>query len=678
MSSEQQPIDPALLEQTKQQIRAIVAEIAQLAKAASSPQEFYADFLPRVVQALAAVGGAVWTIGEGGGLQLEYQVNLQSTGLAESRDKQIRHGKLLQQAMHQDEGTIVAPQSGWGDDDQAGNPTDFLLVLSPLKADVDVRGVIEVFQRPGTRPTSQRGYLRFLLQMAELAGDFLKTRELRHFSDRQALWTQLENFTRAAHLSLDPREAAYTIANEGRRLIECDRVSVAINKGRKCYIESISGQDTFDKRSNTVTLLNRLATAVVATGETMWYTGDTSNFAPQVEEAVHDYVDESHSKTVAVLPLKVPRGPEHNDDEIDRREVIGALIVEQIENAKPRPGMLQRVEVVAEHSETALHNALSYNGLFLMPVWRTLGRAKWIVQARTLPKTIAVVAAVVAAIAALCIVPKDFRLQGRGVLQPVVRRDVFAGIDGDVTEIFVDHGDPVEAGQLLAKMRNTDLEVGIREIIGKLEETNERLASLQSLVLQGSGRISEEQRANASAEIRSLEQTRQTLQLELELSREKQNKLLVHSPIDGEVVTWKVFENLIFRPVQRGQVLMEVADQSQDWELEVHMPEDRMGHIVEAQREFGPDLPVTFILATDPSTTFDGVVREVHLAAEVRGDEGNTVLIKVAIDKNELPPSLRPGAGVQARVYCGRRSVGYVLFHDVVAFLQSQVFFRIF
>lgn len=676
MSSEQQPIDPALLEQTKQQIRAIVAEIAQLAKAASSPQEFYADFLPRVVQALAAVGGAVWTLGEGGGLQLEYQVNLQSTGLAENRDHQIRHGKLLQQVMTQGEGTIIAPQSGWGDDDQAGNPTDFLLVMSPLKADLDVRGVIEVFQRPGTRPTSQRGYLRFLLQMAELAGDFLKTRELRHFSDRQALWTQLENFTRAAHLSLDPREAAYTIANEGRRLIECDRVSVAINKGRKSYIEAISGQDTFDKRSNTVTLLGRLATAVVATGESMWYTGDTSNFAPQVEEAVQEYVDESHSKTVAVLPLKVPRGPEDSDDEIDRREVIGALIVEQIENAKPRPGMLQRVEVVAEHSETALNNALSYNGLFLMPVWRAIGRAKWIVQARTLPKTLSIVAAVIVAIAALCIIPKDFRLEGRGALQPVVRRDVFAGIDGDVTEILVDHGDPVTEGQLLAKMRNTDLEVGIREIIGKLEETNERLSSLQSLVLQGSGRISEEQRANASAEISSLEQTRQTLQLELELSREKQNKLQVHSPIAGEIVTWKVVENLIFRPVQRGQVLMEVADQSKDWELEVHMPEDRMGHIVEAQKEFGPELPVTFILATDPSTTYEGTVKEVHLAAEVRGDEGNTVLIKVAIDKSQLPASLRPGAGVQARIYCGRRSVGYVLFHDVIAFIQSRVLFR--
>ena len=34
--------------------------------------------------------------------------------------------------------------------------------------------------------------------------------------------------------SWSPIETAYTIANEGRRLIECDRVSVAIRKGKKC------------------------------------------------------------------------------------------------------------------------------------------------------------------------------------------------------------------------------------------------------------------------------------------------------------------------------------------------------------------------------------------------------------------------------------------------------------
>ena len=80
-------------------------------------------------------------------------------------------------------------------------------------------------------------------------------------------------------------------------------MTVAIKHGRKCKVEAVSGQETFDKRSNVISMLGDLATAAVATGEPVWYMGDTSDMAPQVEQTVQAYVDESHSKTVAVMPL---------------------------------------------------------------------------------------------------------------------------------------------------------------------------------------------------------------------------------------------------------------------------------------------------------------------------------------------------------------------------------------
>jgi len=88
-------------------------------------------------------------------------------------------------------------------------------------------------------------------------------------------------------------------------------------------------------------------------------------------------------------------------------------------------------------------------------------------------------------------------------------------------------------------------------------------------------------------------------------------------------------------------------------------------------------LPVTFMLATDPGTEYQGRISEMHLSAEPQGEEGNTVLIKVAVDRDELPHR-RPGATVNAQVYCGRRSIGYVWFHDLVAFIQSRILFRYF
>lgn len=451
-SSEQQ-IDPSLIEQTKQQIRGLVGEIAQLSRTEIAPEEFHEQFLPKVVTALAAVGGVVWSF-EDGRLGLAYQINLQQSRLQDKPEEQIRHGRLLHKALTSKEAMVVPPRSGAGDDSEAANPTDFLLLLGPIQTDLEVVGLVEVFQRPGAGPATQNGYRRFLMQMCDLAGDFFKSRKLKHYSDRQVMWTQLEEFTRRVHASLDPRETAYTIANEGRRLIECDRVSVAVKRSNRCRIEAVSGQDMFDKRSNTVRLLGELATAVVAAGEPMWYTGDTSDMAPQVEDAVQEYVDESHSKMVAVLPLFHPR-PEPTDDQeeedlrLEPQVAVGALVVERIEDVRVPEKMLQRVDVVAHHSATALSNATDYHNLFLMPLWRTLGKTRFLIKARTLPKTSAVAGAILAVILFLCFWPANFELQGEGTLEPVKRRDVFAGIDGEVTDVLVKHGQQVDDQQLV-------------------------------------------------------------------------------------------------------------------------------------------------------------------------------------------------------------------------------------
>ncbi len=281
------PPDAGEVERTRRQIQTLIGEISQLSRQNVAPGQFYGEFLNRVVSALAAIGGVVWTTGENGQLALQYQVNLQQTGLLEDEEKQKSHSRLLYKLLNNPDvaggnGALVPPHSGFGDE-EAANPTEYLLVFGPLRTDLEMVGLIEIFQRPETAPQVQQGYLRFLVQVCELAGDFLKSHQLRHFSDRQVLWARLEDFTRTVHSSLEPIETAYTIANEARRLIECDRVSVAIRKGNRCTIEAVSGQDIFDKRSNTIRLLGRLASAVVATGEPVWYAGDTRDMAPQVE-----------------------------------------------------------------------------------------------------------------------------------------------------------------------------------------------------------------------------------------------------------------------------------------------------------------------------------------------------------------------------------------------------------
>ncbi|HIQ21981.1 MAG TPA: HlyD family efflux transporter periplasmic adaptor subunit [Planctomycetes bacterium] len=682
MSTEQRSVDPNLIEETKQQIRSFVNEIAQLARADIEPEQFYGEFLQRVIAALAAVGGAVWTVEEPGRLTLGYQINLHRTNLREDQDAQIRHGLLLQKVLTSGEPVLVPPHSGQEGDQQASNPTDFLLIVGLVKTDRDVFGLVEVFQRPDTLPATQQGYLRFVVQMCEYAADYFKSRQLRHLGDRQVLWTRLEEFTRTVHSSLDPRQTAYTIANEGRRLIECDRVTVAIRRGRRCRVEAVSGQDLFDKRSNTVHLLGKLATAVVASGEDIWYTGETTDMAPQVEDAFQEYVDESHSKMVAVLPLHPPQPALEEEEDPNKREPpppVGALIVEQIEDNRVPDQMRHRVDVVRQHSSAALANAMEYDSLFLMPLWRKLGKSRVLVKARNLPKTVSITAALLLLIILACVVPADFELEGRGELQPVVRRDVFAEVEGTVVKVHVEHGDRVEQGQVLVELDNPTLKRNMEQVRGNLLAVEDQIATLRRRLYDRT--TPQDERGKISGDLVELEKQEQNLENQLALYKEEAKKLIITSPIKGQVITWDVRRVLMDRPVQRGQKLMRIADPDQEWHLEINMPEHRTGYISRAAREIKPDLDVEYILKSQPGTKRKGNVKEIGHAARVVGDEGNMVPIKVAIDYEQLSrelPELRPGTQVSARVHCGRRPVGFVWLHDAIAFVQSKILFRLF
>lgn len=332
------------VDQTKQQIRTLINEIAELSRKEIPGEEYYPAVLKRIVDALAAVGGAMWLLDDDGKLKLSYQINVNQNLLEADSEDAGKHARLLSRLFMRGQSELIPPHSMLGENQNEGNPSQYLLCVSPLSTGKQTTGLVEIFQRADSSPNVQRGYLRFLEQMAGLIGEWLKGANLQKVSDRQVMWQKADHFARLVHDNLELRDTAFTIANEGRQLIGCDRVSVAIKKGRKCRVEAISGQDTIEHRSNIVSALNILATRVVSAGHALWYDGSVEDLPPQLEEAIEDYVDLSHGRSIAVLPIrrpeKVVEGDVHSKETVQRedlskREIIGALIVEQIESQVP-------------------------------------------------------------------------------------------------------------------------------------------------------------------------------------------------------------------------------------------------------------------------------------------------------------------------------------------------------
>jgi hypothetical protein len=709
--SSQETLDQTLIEQTKTQIRVIVNEITQLSKLDISPNEYHGEFLHRVVSAMGAVSGALWTFEEGT-LTLAYQVNIKELGIQDQEEFQQKHARLLYRMLHGPEtGTLIPPHAGIEGEEESGNPTDWLLVFCPIRTELEVVGLVEIVQRADSNSATQRGFLRFLSQVCVLATDYYKNRQLRNFGERQNLWTLLEDFTRTIHRSLDVPATTYTIANEGRRLIECDRVSIALRRGGRCKIVAVSGQDVVDKRATTVRLLGKLATSVVKAGEPIWYTGDTSDFAPQVEKAIEDYVDEAHTKMIAVFPLfrktKAENENENEDDPAKRTKQeppFGALLVEQIEDSRIPERMRKRVEIVAEHACSALGNALEHHSIFLMPLWKLIGKSKVLFTAKMLPKTVLVSILILVLVGVLVFLPYPFQMHCNGTLEPTRRQKIYSPLDAEVKELFVDHNMKVHGpfigedgisyrGTTLLELRSSDLDAAGIQLLGEQQEIIEKIAELQRKQQDQDKRLTDYEKTELVGQMDQTKIRLATVEAKLEIFERRQKPdLFITSPMDGVVVSWDVKQRLTEkRPISRMQYVMEIADLEGPWQLELAMPEKHMGNIAGFEKQMKENDPtaklrVEFVLATEPAVKYYGTVIEIHDRAEVRTDTGsagaassnlNTVLIKVSLDdQDSLPPALRPGAECSARINCGKKPLGYVLFYEAIAFVQKNIIFR--
>lgn len=685
-------LETDLVDQTKNQIRALVQEISDLAKSNCSSDQFYEGFLRRTTSALASLGGVIWTrSAPDQPWRAQYHINFQSTVLALPGDAPAQHLQLLNRVAQAAEPTLIPPHSGGGDSHYA-NPSEFLLIFAPLIVDQSVVGLVEILQRAGSGPATQRGYLRFLSQMSEIANDFLKSQRLKDFAEQHQFWRDLESFARLIHQSLDLRQVAYHLANEGRRLTTCDRVSVAVRESSKLRVLAVSGLDSLERRADQIKRLNELTQAVARTGKPLWYEGPEPPLPPQIEQPLHAYLDSSQSKFLAVLPLFQPASAGFEPAPLGaatessaaqsslppgsatRRpatsSLCGALIVEQIHSARLAPSTRLRIESMLEHARAAIANA-QLTAPFLS-LQRTLGWMLQPFQQTTLPKTFLAGALAGGFGLGLCLLPYPFELAAKGKLRAETQQEVYAHVDGTLTQLFESTrpGGVVEAGDPLARLTNNQLQLQIERLQGEFNKTTAQIDNLQHQRLdkpKGNNRETERRdRFYLESELAKAEALQLSLSQELQIAHQQADLLEIRSPLKGEIVDWELQRHLLGRPVNRGDKLMTVVAPDSQFQIELYIPEKRFGHLLLATQRSADPLAVRFSLASDPGREYSGVIVAIDAALEVHEAEGNCGRVVVQFDNQQAATDiLRTGTRVTAKVHCGTRPAGYVLFHEL-------------
>jgi multidrug efflux pump subunit AcrA (membrane-fusion protein) len=697
----EETIDPGLLEQTKSQIRKLVAEIADLAESDIQPNEFYVEFLNRSVAAVAATGGAFWMMDGRGGLRLQYQLEFGATGLMDGRVKTAPHDALLGCMLQASQAQIVPPSAVIEGVPQAFNPTEYALIISPLMVDKQVVGLLEILMDPTRRAAQQKSTLRFVSDLCDLAATYLKNRQMRQMMSQQRLWNQLEGFTHQIHGSLDLKETAYAVVNDGKRLVACDRLTVALKIGGRTMVEAVSGQEVVEQRSNLVRELTRLCKVVIRSGEDLVYTGNTDGLAPDIRDALEMYVDESGSKVVVVTLLHKPEAIETGPEtKVKDKVPFGCLVAEQIGDELAPTDMHARTEVVSRHASTALFNSQEHHKIFLKPLFKALGSPWRMLRGRTLAKIGAALAVILAVIAAMAFVPCTLTIEGHGSLLPEARQKIYAPVAGIVGEVLVDHDARVKKGDILAKLDSFELQKELKQLF--LDNTK-ALSQMNSLEIQAQ-KLNSSQENQEQLQVRAQQAeariTAKYTKEQIEILNDQIESMNIRSPQDGIITTWEAKKNLLGRPVEIGTELLQVAATDGDWIMEVEVPDDDMGpilaahsklekEIAEGKKKVGTTLPAYFVPMTGPETLYEGYVVRIAPGAETMAESEqykNRHIVKVtvgfsdAVRKDYLARNqideMRPGAEVRARVDCGRTNLAYYLLRKPIQVFYESVLFR--
>ncbi len=706
-------VDLRALEETRRHIQRLIDEVGRLSEAELSPPEYYGEVLKRVLGAMAAPAGAVYVRTPQGNLQLSHQNNLREVGLDEEGRKV--HDELLRQAMQNPQPIHLEPHSGGGPAEDGhvapGNPTNFILLLVPILLNNELQGFLEVFQSRDRPRNAIQGFLQFMGTITDLMARFQRNQLMGQMAGQQQVWTQLELFARQVHASLSITEVAYLVANEGRRLIDCDRLSVAVRQGRKARVEAVSGSDVVEKRSNLVKLMRKLFDAVLRWGEKLVYTGTKDeSLPPDVIKALDAYLAESNSKILVLLPLKDEREKE------SKKPPRSALLMECFETTTESPQLVSRLEVVGRHSVSALYNAAEYRRIPFRWVWLPMAKVQDGLGGKAKAITLCILAALVAVVCLMCLVYYPLKMDGKGKLLPITNRWVYAPEAGTVEfvadlkqhDVFPEESDLIELFSRELKKEADQLQADIA--------TANQSVDQWSKVVSG-GRATPEQKVKyieALGQQAKKKAEYDTLMAGLNPRPEKPGQFVCRAPTfsheerrrrelylrernrdGGHRGQWtllsdpSVRESLIGQRVDPTKPLFHIGDKESGFEVELKIPQKNIYQIQAAFERLDTDrLDVDLKVRTAPTQTYRGILFKNRLGGKAtpQKDDNNepdpVVTAYVTIDHPDIPEDERiplelrtTSIEVLAKVRCGKERLGYVLFYGVWEFLCEKVLF---
>jgi hypothetical protein len=426
------------------------------------------------------------------------------------------------------------------------------------------------------------------------------------------------------------RAAATAFATVIATRFSCDRVSIGFLKGKHIRVQALSHSAQFKKQMNLIRAIGAAMDESVDQSSILVYPDPESNDVLRAHTAL---VQQQGDGAVCTVPFLDNDGKGY-----------GALTLER---SADRPFEEREVELfdsLAAMAGPILNEKRENDRFIFLKIGTSL---KTQLRKLTGPRHMAfklITGTVLLTVLLLSIVRMEYRVAAKTTIEGQVQRAVVAPFDGYIVEAAIRAGDIVKQGQLMCSMDERDLRLELIKWESQRGQFERQHREAMASGNRASMRIVGEQVNQASAQAALLNE---------QISRSR-----ITAPFTGVVVTGDLSQ-LLGSPVERGKVLFEVAP-LEDYRVRMQVDERDIAWIKVGQKGHMvlnslPDLkfPVTVAKITPVSTAIEG-----------------SSYFLVEAEVQEVSERLRPGMEGVSKIEIGKRSLFWILMHDLIDWIR--------
>lgn len=426
------------------------------------------------------------------------------------------------------------------------------------------------------------------------------------------------------------QETAISLVNLLATQLHCTRASLGWQTTSGVSLAAVSFSANFDKRTHAMQLLVDVMNEASDQGMNIDYVineaAQEADAATQIKRNHKQLLIEQSLQSVHTLLLRK-----------DKR-IVGVIVLEKSQEG----GISTEEQAFIQSQLPLITHILDLKKSASAGLWQTIKQivlrqtTRWFGTQHAALKVIGI--AVAAFIVALFI-PADYHISSDASLKSSYKHLLVSPQDGYLKNIKARPGDIVKKGDVLAQLNDDELSLQRRKLASQVQQYQQEYDTALANSNRVAAAIANTQVDQANIQLRLIEQQLSRIQL--------------LAPNDGVVVSDDISQSL-GAPVKQGDVLFEIAA-AQGYLVQLMVDERDIASLKVGQKGHVK-------LTSLPHDVFEFNVKTITPLSEILNGRN---YFKVDATLEGETTVLRPGMTGTGKITAGKRSLGWIWFHDI-------------